>query len=128
MKACEFWHYLQVFNWIIIGYRAYKRWQGGSITQFHSISKSNYTEPVCRSIISSIRICLGFIYIYMVYIELILILAILLCGRELSGCQDAAMHLSDQWHGVCHALIPAGGAPGRLTCLLTILQRFVTYK
>lgn len=34
MKACEFWHYLQVFNWIIIGYRAYKRWQGGSITQF----------------------------------------------------------------------------------------------
>lgn len=67
MKACEFWHYLQVFNWIIIGYRAYKRWQGGSITQFHSISKSNYTEPVCRSIISSIRICLGFIYIYGIY-------------------------------------------------------------
>lgn len=128
MKACEFWHYLQVFNWTIKG------WQGKYNTIcyskiFHSIQiQITQSRSVDPSLVVYEYVWGIYIYIYMVYIELILILAILLCGRELCGRQDAAMHLSDQWHGICDALIPAGGAPGRLTCLLTILQRFVTYN
>lgn len=49
----------------------------------------------------------------------------LLCRRELSGCQDATVHLADQWHRICDALIPARRAPRLLSDLFACLQRVV---
>lgn len=113
MKAYECWHYLQVFNRICgleAGYRQDNTSCYGNSQHYKiKLSQSRSVDPQ---------------YIY--YMYMILILAILLCGRELSGRQDTAMHLSDQGHGICDTLIPAGRTPGRLTRLLTILQRFVT--
>lgn len=50
----------------------------------------------------------------------------LLRGRELRGLEDAAVHLADERHGVCHALVPAGVPPCALTSLTTGLQIFIT--
>lgn len=49
----------------------------------------------------------------------------LLGGREVSGFEDAAVHLADERHGVGDALVPAGVAPRALAGLAPRLQVLV---